>query len=260
MTETIDYVYCVVAASFDVTDAPRGLDRVAVRRVAAADLAAIVSSVDASAYSGDAPSQSMQNPEWLAPRAVTHDAVVTWVADRGPVVPFPMWVMFSDDAGVSAMLERRSAELRRTLEHVSGAREFSVRVSADAGAVAAAAQTTDPRLGEIERQASVATPGQAYLLQRKLAETRKIAERDAAARIAEQTHAALSGRSRASVARATAVAGEQSVLLDAAYLVENDKYDAFREELTEVVGIYQPSGVRFDFTGPWPPYHFVRDD
>jgi hypothetical protein len=22
---------------------------------------------------------------------------------------------------------------------------------------------------------------------------------------------------------------------------------------------YEPSGLSFDFTGPWPPYHFVRD-
>ncbi len=260
MTPTIDYVYCVAPASLDVTDAPRGLDRTPVRRVASADLAALVSSVDAAAYAGDAQAQSMQDAEWLAPRAISHDALVTWAADRGPVVPFPMWVMFSDDNAVSSMLDERSAELRRTLRRVSGAREYSVRVSADARALAASADATDGRLGELGQQIATANPGQAYLLRRKLAESRKIAEREAAARIAEQTHDALAGCSRASVARATPVANEHSVLLDGAYLVEHGKYDAFRAELTQLIGIYQPAGVRFDFTGPWPPYHFVRDD
>jgi hypothetical protein len=231
-----------------------------VRRIASIDVAALVSTLDAAAYAGDAPAQAMQDPEWLTPRAVTHDAVITWAADRAPVVPFPMWIMFGDEAAVSAMLLRRVTELRGSLDRVSGAREFSVRVSADAKALVAAAEVTDSRLSELEQQASAATPGQAYLLRRKLAESRKLAERDAAARIAEQTHNALAGSSRASAARATPVASEQGVLLDGAYLVSNEKYDAFRAELTKLIGTYQPAGVRFDFTGPWPPYHFVRDD
>jgi hypothetical protein len=26
-----------------------------------------------------------------------------------------------------------------------------------------------------------------------------------------------------------------------------------------MVNKYEPSGFKFDFTGPWPPYHFVGE-
>jgi hypothetical protein len=267
LTATIEYVYCVVPAALVVNDAPndalrdapRGLDRAPVRSIARGDVAALVSAVEAEQYSGDAPSERMGDPEWLTPRAVAHDAIITWAADRDAVVPFPMWVMFGDERAVSAMLDARRDEFREILDRVSGARELCVRISADQIALANAAERMDDRLGELERQADVATPGQAYLMRRKLAELRKSGTRDAASRIADHAHSALSDRSRDSVARVSSVSNEPGLLLDAAYLVDNDRYDSFRSALTALMATYTPAGLRFDFTGPWPPYHFVRD-
>lgn len=259
MSATVEYVYCVVPATLATDDAPRGIDRALVRRVARDDLAALVSSLDAADYAGSVPSERMGEPEWLTPRAVTHDALVTWAGDRGAVVPFPMWVMFSDEHAIGEMLAGRAAEFRAVLDRVRGAREFGVRVTGSQAALAVAAESMDSELSALERQASTASPGQAYLLRRKLAEARKAATRDASARIAQQTHDILAERSRASLAHATAVSEEPGVLLDGAYLVSDEQYESFRVALTDLIAKYEPAGLRFDFTGPWPPYHFVRD-
>ena len=264
MTATIEYVYCVVPATFVLSDAPHGIDRAPVRSIVRGDIAALVTAVDAELYSGDAPAERMGDPEWLTPRAVAHDAVITWAADRDAVVPFSMWVMFSDEQSVSTMLHDRHDEFREMLDRVGGARELCVRISADQTALANAAERMDDRLGDLERQADVASPGQAYLLRRKLAELRKSATRDVASRIAGHAHTVLSDRSRESVARDSvahdrSVSNEPGVLLDAAYLVDNARYDSFRSALTELMATYGPAGLSFEFTGPWPPYHFVRD-
>jgi hypothetical protein len=260
LTAIIEYVYCVVPASLAIDEAPRGMDRSPVRRIVAGELAALVSSLDASEYADGVASERMAEPEWLAPRAVVHDAVVTWADDRGAVVPFPMWVMFSDESAVAGMLATRAAEFRGVLDRVRGAREFGVRVVGTQAAIATAAEKVEPAIAELERQASTASPGQAYLLRRKLEETRKAATRDTAALIAAQTHDALSVRARASLARATTISNEPGVLLDGAYLVSDEQYEPFRKALTALIETYEPTGLRFDFTGPWPPYHFVRDD
>ncbi|MEO6778977.1 MAG: GvpL/GvpF family gas vesicle protein, partial [Gemmatimonadaceae bacterium] len=188
MSVSVEYVYCVVPAPLDVHDAPRGLDRAGVRCIVAAGLVAVTSTLGESDYSGDVVSERTGDPEWLTPRAVAHDAVVTWAADRGPVVPFPMWVMFSDERGVLAMLAERAADLDDTLRRTGGAKEFGVRVSGDQAALAAAAEAADSTLVDLKEQAATAPPGQAYLLRRKLAEARKAATRDAALRIANETH------------------------------------------------------------------------
>lgn len=259
MTATVEYVYCVVPTDLAVLDAPCGIDGSILRRVERDVITALVSSLDAAEYESVSVADRLGDAEWLAPRAVAHDALVTWASDRSAVIPFPMWVMFTDDAAVSAMLAGREDEFLRTIDRVKGAREFGVRVAADHGALASAADRLDSRLVELERQAAAAPPGEAYLLRRKLEAERKLAARDAGARIADRTHNSLAAVSRSDVVRATP-ASEPGVLLDAAYLVADDQYDAFRTALTSLMETFQPDGVCFDFTGPWPPYHFVHDN
>lgn len=259
MTATVEYVYCAVPASFVLTDAPHGIDDTIVRSVVSAGIAALVSSIDASLYSGDEPAERMGDPEWLAPRALAHDAIVTWAADRSAVVPFPMWVMFSGDQAVSAMLDARHDDFRAILDRVEGARELCVRITADRASLERAAAQMDDAPASLDRQAELAPPGQAYLLRRKAAELRKSVVRDAAAQIADSAHAALSAESRESATRTRSAANEPSALLDAAYLVDDSRYEAFRSALTQLMTTYAPAGLKFDFTGPWPPYHFVGE-
>ncbi|MEO7103857.1 MAG: GvpL/GvpF family gas vesicle protein [Gemmatimonadaceae bacterium] len=259
MSATVEYVYCVVPATFEPAAMPTGIDDSRVHSVSSAALTALTCSLDGASYASDIVAEKVGDPEWLSPRAVAHDALVTWAADRGSVVPLPMWVMFTDDSGVSSMLMDREREFMDALARVNGAREFCVRIAADRTALAAAAEQMDATLSGLERQAGLATPGEAYLLGRKLAEARKAATRNAAVRIAEDAHHALSQESRSAVARATPAASEQGVILDGAYLVADENYEQFRTDLTRLMASFEPLGVHFDFTGPWPPYHFVRE-
>jgi len=256
-------VYCVLPAASapDDSDAPRGLEGAPVRIISDGALAALVSDVDATAYTPEAIGERAGDPTWLTPRAVAHDAVVTWASDRGTVIPLPMWVLFDDDARVRAMAVERGDELRAALDRVAGAREYGVRVSADAAALAAAAEALDPNLAALAREADAASPGQAYLLRRKLDEARRGARRDVAERLAREIHESLGLHARASVPRVgTQATPQPDVLLNAAYLVADDALDAFRAALTALVERHGASGVRFDFTGPWPAYNFVRAD
>lgn len=259
MSTTVEYVFCVVPATLGLDAFPKGIDNSAVRIVSSGNVAAVTCSLDAPSYESDVIAQSVGDAEWLAPRAVAHDAVVTWAGDRGPVVPLPMWVLFADDAGVARMLAERESEFLDALTRVTGAREFCVRIAADRTSLAAAAEQMDTNLSGLAQQASLAAPGEAYLLGRKLAEARKSATRNAAVRIAEESHQALSQEARFNMARATPAASEQGVILDGAYLVSDGNYDQFRTVLTGLMATFEPAGVQFDFTGPWPPYHFVRE-
>ena len=48
-------------------------------------------------------------------------------------------------------------------------------------------------------------------------------------------------------------------ILNASFLVAPARVVDFQRALTAMVNKYEPSGFKFDFTGPWPPYHFVGE-
>ena len=263
MADRVQYVYAVVDANTDASDAPRGIDDAAVELHADGAVAALVSAVDATIYAGPEVESRSADLEWLGPRARAHDSVVTWASDRGAVVPLPMFSMFRDRAGVAAMLRERRDGLARTLEQVRGKQEYGVRVFRIDGALTEHLGELSPRIAELERTAAAASPGQRYLLNRKLdaeraGELRRISH-DVAQRVLDALTKHAAGVSLDALPRKTLEGMAGTAVLNASFLVTRDGVDAFRRELTKQLERYEPTGFRFEFTGPWPPYHFVRD-
>lgn len=273
MTDVVAYVYGVVLASRDAAAAPRGLDGTTVEaeRSESGEIAALLSEVDAATYAttGGAAESRAGDVEWVGPRAVAHDAVLTWAsglageADSEPagVVPFPMFALFTNRAAVRAMLAERESVLRATLARVTGAQELSVRVFRDDAVLAGALPRLSERVAALDEAARLATPGQRYLLERKRdadlrAELRRVSA-EAAGTIFERLRTA----SADAVREPLPPRGEQepAAVLKASFLVRDTARDAFTTALDAVVAEYEPLGLRVELTGPWPPYHFVGE-
>lgn len=252
------YVYGVVPNGIEVADAPSGIEGASVSTVAAPTLTALVSRLDAAAYSPDLIEERVGDVEWLAPRAEAHDAVLSWAGHPGPVVPLHMWALFSGRKAVVEMLESRAGELVPVLERLRGADEYGLRVYVDPVRLEGVAAKSDAGVAELERIASSAGPGQRYLIERKLERARRDAARALAASRADAIHATLAAQSVAA-ARDTipTAASDGSAVLSAAFLVRRDSLDAFRAALTALVRETEAEEFRFAFTGPWPPYHFA---
>jgi len=259
------YVYGVVPREFDLARAPGGLDDTSLELCEAGEVAAIVSRLDGKEYAPSAVERATENVEWLAPRAVAHDRVLTWASDRGPLVPLPIFSLFSGAPAVQAMLRERREQLQSALQRAASGREYALRVYRVDSELTKAATELSPRLAELHDAAMAASPGQRYLLERKLETERKNALHSIGKRIARDVVDALrplaidTSESRIA-SRGTRANADAALILDAAFLVEPHGLDRFQRELTAIVERHQAHGFRFDFTGPWPLYHFVRDE
>lgn len=267
MAERLAYVYAIVPASLDVSAAPAGIDEVPVALERSGDLAALVSAVDAATYREAEIESRIADVAWLGPRAMAHDRVVTWASDAGAVVPLPVLSLFRDGGSVRTMLEDRREHLGAALAHVADATEYIVRVFRLDAMLAGAISALSEPVAALEREISTASPGQRYLLGRKLEGERKQELRRIGQRVAEETYEALSAAAVEAV-RNPLPRGDRggpgiesatgAAVLDAAFLVRRDAARSFQLGVTELVRQWEPHGFRFEFTGPWPPYHFVR--
>jgi Gas vesicle synthesis protein GvpL/GvpF len=263
MSEAIHYVYGVTPPALDLSHAPAGLDGGALRLETEGELGAVVSGLDATAYAPSMIEAGTADVEWLGPRAIVHDEVLTWASDQGPVVPFPMFsALFRDVAGVRSMLRDRAAELRDALTIAARGREYGLRVYRDEAALLGAVATLSPRLAALEREAAEASPGQRYLLERKLDASRKTEARRVNDETVREVYDALAGcavAARRIPMPRDATERRAALSLNAVFLVAPEAYTTFRGALNGLATRYEPSGFRFEFSGPWPVYHFVED-
>ena len=255
------YAYGIVPAQAAMSGAPAGVDEADVSLVQEGDVAALVSELSGRAYDPDVIAASSGDMEWVAPRAKAHDLVLTWASDRGPVIPLPLFTStFGSRDAVRAMLRERAAELTSVLHRVARGREYSLRVYRVDAELKAALPKLNDEIAKLQSAADAATPGQRYLLQRKLEERSKeelrATSQSVAARIRDDLSAVALETATSPIPRVTTDA-PGTMVLNAAFLIAPDGLRAFQERLTAIVNDRQPNGFRFDFTGPWPAYHFA---
>ena len=259
------YVYCVgdseaLAPLFD-TELPEAIEEGAgLEPIEAAGLAAVVSAVPLGVYGEGALSERLSDAAWTATRALRHERVAEHFARRAAVVPLRFGAIYLRREGVEQMLAGRAAQFRAVLARLEGREEWGLNVYVERARLREEVTRVSARLREMAERADASTPGQAYLIRKKIeglrdeearAETRRVA------REVEETLAAVcDGAARLRVLKDEATEqGELAARL--AFLVPSEGFDAFRAAAERLADRHTPLGFRFELTGPWPAYNFA---
>jgi Gas vesicle synthesis protein GvpL/GvpF len=246
------YVYGVVPAaqaSEDWFREAHGVHSGGVTLVGDGALSAIATSVPLSEFGDEALDKNIHDEAWLEEKVRAHDAVLEAALGRTALVPFRFGTIYRSDEHVRAML-RENAYLTDTLERVRGAVELGVKAFLDPARFAV---EDEPVEG-----------GREYLLRKQ--RERRLGEEKASftAAAAQESHERLTAAAedgRTNPLHAPEVSGRAGeMLLNGAYLVRVDREQAFRDALAALEERFRPEGLRFELTGPWPPYNFVDEE
>jgi hypothetical protein len=259
------YVYCVgerdaLAPLFDA-ELPEAIEEGAgLEAVEGAGLAAVVSAVPLEVYGEGALAERLSDATWTATRALRHERVAEHFARRTAVVPLRFGAIYLRREGIVAMIEERAAQFREVLARLGGREEWGLNVYVERARLREEVTRLSARLREMSERADASTPGQAYLLRKKIeglrdeearAETRRVARE-----VEETLAASCDGAARLRVLKDEATEqGELAARL--AFLVPRDAFDDFRAAAEQLADRYTPLGFRFELTGPWPAYNFA---
>jgi len=260
------YVYCIAgreSLSKVFEDALPGAieSDVALELIAQEDLAAVVSPVPLSDYGEDALQQHLTEATWTAVRAMRHEKVVEHFSRRTSVVPLRFGTIYLERARVEQMLSERGAELRAIIERLRGREEWGLNIYSDRAKLLENIATLSPSLRELSESADAATPGQSYLIRKKIDTMRASVAREETKRVAAKVERELSKIGddvrHLRVLRDEATEhGELAAKF--AFLVDRNRFDEFRSAAERVAEDYTSAGFRLELTGPWPAYNFAN--
>jgi hypothetical protein len=174
-----------------------------------------------------------------------------------------MFSLFSSASAVHDMLRQRADQLHEALVGVGSSREYALRVYRVDSELLRVVASLSPRLNTLAESAAAASPGQRYLLERKLEAEKRSELRAVSQSIVDEIVGELAPRAlgvvRSPIPRLADAdaAARGTMVLNAAFLIAPPAQQRFQETLTTLVARHSAHGFHFDFTGPWPPYHFV---
>jgi hypothetical protein len=210
-------------------------------------LSAVVCDVDLAEFGEQPLADNLEDLTWVERTARTHNEVVWKVAGSATCAPFRLVTVCTDDDSVRAKIDALRADLETALDRVEGRQEWSLKVLVPRRPAAELASTP------------AAASGSDYLRRKREAAEQRRGQSEDAARAAQELD---------KVARAHAVATRrlppqdprlsgraETMVLNAAYLVEADAHETFRSAVHTASERHAEVSVQLD--GPWPPYSFA---
>jgi len=261
------YVYCVAETAatqqLDAASFPAAIEDTArLQWVTANDLAALSSMVPLADYGESALAEHLSDATWTAVRAMRHETVVEFVAKRVSVVPLRFGTIYLERSRIERMLNEKGRELAQIIERLRGHEEWGVNVYSDRATLLASITEVSPRLRELARQAEAASPGQSYLMHKKIEALRVDEARAALNEIVERVEQTLSEQAAdAKRLRILKVEATEHGELKAkfAFLVKRSQFEEFRAAAERLAQENLAAGVRLELTGPWPAYNFSTE-
>ncbi|QYU67456.1 GvpL/GvpF family gas vesicle protein [Leptolyngbya sp. 15MV] len=115
----------------------------AARLIHAGELAALAADVDAAEFLGPDAEQRLADLQWLTPRALAHESLISKAMAHGPVLPMRFGTVFSSEHTLREALDRHAPAIADFLGQVEGHAEHAARSTG--------AQTTPPPLTSASR-------------------------------------------------------------------------------------------------------------
>ena len=262
---TAVYVYCIAESSPATRIASESLppaieDDAALQLISGQEFAAVTSPVPLSMYGEETLEENLNDATWTAIRAMRHERIVEHFAKRTGVVPLRFGTIYLARDGVEKMLHEKASELKDIIQRIGGSEEWGVTVFSDRDKLLNAVTELSPKLRDLSEQARNTSPGQAYLLQKKIEALRTDEARNELPRIVDEIEVRLSKKAKAGKRlRVLKVEATESGELKAkfAFLVEKMSFDDFRDEAESIAKEFDKIGIRLELTGPWPTYNFA---
>ena len=266
MTELAFYVYCIAESATAAELPPESLppaieDDSKLEWVVSGELSALSSQVPLASYNEESLAEHLSDASWTAARAMRHETIAEYVAKRAAIVPLRFGTIYLERAGIERMLSEKAKELSEILERLRGREEWGVNVFCDQAVLMSSITSVSPVLRELSERAAQASPGQSYLMQKKVDALKVDESRAALNRIIEQVEQTLSEQSDdAKRLRVLKVEATEHGELKAkfAFLIKKSVFENFRDAAEHLAQEHQGAGVRLELTGPWPAYNFTQ--
>lgn len=231
------------------------------------DLEAVVSEVSLEEFaSEEIQKKAQEDLNWIKEKAVVHEKVIEEAMRRNDkvlsLIPMRFGTIFKDTASLEEALKKDHSKIREVLERIQGRQEWSVKAYLkDKKIFEQMIKNKNKAIKEKEKEIASLPEGMAYFMEEELKElTSKEIEKELN-NIAEFFFESLKKQVVSSVKNKilekVLTGKREPMVLNAAYLIPEEKIEDFKKELENLNQQIQTEGFYLEYSGPWPAYNFT---
>ena len=231
------------------------------------ELEAVVSEVSLEEFGcEEVQKRAQEDLSWIKEKALTHARVIQEAMGEDHIglslIPMRFGTIFKERAGLEEVLEKDYFKIREILERIRGKQEWSVKVYLrDRKAFEEKTKEKNEAIKEKEKEISSLPEGIAYFMEEALKEIiSKEVDKELnfiVAHIYEKFKKHAVDSVRCKILGRELMGRIEPMVLNAAYLLREEKIEDFKKEIEELNEMIPGQGLYIEYSGPWPAYNFT---
>jgi len=262
------YLYCIKEKTEEqLTFSIKGIDeKGGVFALIHRELEAVVSKVSLEEFGSDEIQKKAQELKWIKEKAVTHEKVIEEAMRKNDkvlsVIPMRFGTIFNDEVRLKEVLDRDYSKIKEVLDKIRGKQEWSVKIYLkDRKKIEQVIKEKNEVIKEKEKEIAALDEGMAFFMEEELKEVISKETEKELNNVVETLFESLKKHTVNSVKNKILekelTGRREPMVLNAAYLISEEKIDAFKKEMENLNQQIQAKGFYLEYGGPWPAYNFT---
>jgi len=258
------YLYCIKQKT-DFEFSTEGIDGDKVFTFPCQDLEAVVSKVSLENFSSeDLQRKAQEDLGWIKEKALIHEKVMEEAMGKDKtlsVIPMKFGIIFKTEEKLAEILNKDYFKFKKILENLAGKQEWSVKVYLNRKSFEEEIKKVSPQVKDKEKEIASMPEGMAYFMENQIDElvSKEVDEslQEYIESFFENLKKHAEAGARGKILEKELTGGTFPMVLNAIFLVSEEKLKGFVKEINELNGEYKSIGFNFEYSGPWPPYNFI---
>jgi uncharacterized protein YcgL (UPF0745 family) len=231
------------------------------------DLEAVVSRVSSEEFASEEIQRKAQEDlNWIKEKAVIHEKVVEEAMRKNGkilnLIPMRFGTIFQDKVRLEETLKKDYSRVEEVLERIRGKQEWSAKLYlGDREKFEQMIKKNNETIVEKEREIASLPEGMAFFVEEELKE---VISKEVEKELNKMMEGAFESlKTQAVTAVKSKILGKELIgrqepmVLNAAYLVLEEKMEDFKKEAEDLNHKMQEKGFFIEYSGPWPAYNFT---
>jgi uncharacterized protein YcgL (UPF0745 family) len=231
------------------------------------DLEAVVSRVSLEEFASEEIQRKAQEDlNWIKEKAVIHEKVVEEAMRKNGkilnLVPMRFGTIFQDKVRLEEILKKDYSRVEEVLERIRGKQEWSVKLYlGDREKFKQMIKKNNETIVEKEREIASLPEGMAFFVEEELKEVISKEVEKELNKMMEGVFESLKKQAvtavKSKILGKELIGRQEPMVLNAAYLVLEEKMEDYRKEAEDLNHKMQEKGFFIEYSGPWPAYNFT---
>lgn len=264
-----DFIYLygvILKEELQKTEVPSiiGIDQKKASVIPYNKLAAVITPVNPLHFSQQRIDLQLKDPDWLKEKAFHHHECISAIHSQFTILPMSFCTIFQKEDNLKSLLNEQYDEILEKLNRLKEKQEWNLKIYSDSEQAFSYVVNHNPTILELRENIAAMPKGKQFIMKKKLNQliTEEVEkEQSQLWQLVEQKLKACfeEAKLRKNWGREITERKDE-MIVNCDFLLNKSKSEQFLNRIQELEQEFAEAGCTFQVSGPWPPYHFSKEN